>query len=96
MSNQWFWVLDVYQWILEYGYCALTAMHDRTRKRERKSIESKILICRFRPLALSQWGVQFISGQIRKQETPIMNHIDDNDATNIPLVVYTVYIPPKQ
>ena len=51
------------------------------RERERKSIESKILICRFRPLTLSQWGVQFISGQIRKQETPIMNHIDDNDAT---------------
>ena len=74
-------------------------MHDRTRKRERKSIESKILICPFRPLALSQWGVQFISGQIRKQETPIMNHIDDNDATNIhPSCggTYTVYIPPKQ
>ena len=33
----------------------------------------------------AQWGVQFISGQIRKQETPIMNHIDDNDATNIPV-----------
>ena len=82
------------------GIC-LQRMIGEGRKEESEALNRKFLICRVQgPLAVewsaqwcsdtAQWGVQFISGQIRKQETPIMNHIDDNDATmqqqtNIPL-----------
>ena len=69
----------------------LPATYDRWREKGReRSIESKIshLSCLGSSCSgvhsgavTAQWGVQFISGQIRKQETPIMNHIDDNDAT---------------